>query len=70
LRCRAHNQYEAERDFGAKHMQRFCRRDQRQAANLLTETSSVFLDTEALLANPSPSAALQPELDLNPVGVR
>jgi 5-methylcytosine-specific restriction endonuclease McrA len=70
LRCRAHNQYEAERDFGAKHMQRFCRRDQRQAANLLTETSSVFLDTEALLANPSPSATLQPELDLDPVGVR
>ncbi len=70
LRCRAHNQYEAERDFGAKHMQRYCRRDQLQAADLLTETSAVFLDTEALLANPSPSAALQSELDLDPVGVR
>jgi hypothetical protein len=70
LRCRAHNQYEAERDFGAKHMQRFRGRGQLQAADLLTETPAVFLDTEALLANSSPSAALQRELDLNPVGVR
>ena len=28
LRCRAHNQYEAEREFGAEHMQRFRRRSQ------------------------------------------
>jgi len=54
LRCRAHNQYEAEMDFGAKHMQRFRRRDQPQA--------------DALLLNSDPLAALQPELDLNPVG--
>jgi hypothetical protein len=53
LRCRAHNQYEAELDFGAKHMQRFRRRDQPQA--------------DALLLNSGPLAALQPELDLNPV---
>jgi len=70
LRCRAHNQYEAERDFGAKHMQRFRGRGQLQAADLLTETPAVLLDTEALLANSSPSAALQRQLDLNPVGVR
>jgi hypothetical protein len=70
LRCRAHNQYEAERDFGAKHMQRFRGRGQLQAADLLTETPTVFSDTEALLANSSPSAALQRELDLNPVRVR
>ena len=70
LRCRAHNQYEAERDFGAKHMQRFRGRGQLQAVDRLAETSAVFLGTEASLVPPSPSAALQPELDLNPVGVK
>jgi len=40
LRCRAHNQYEAERDFGAKHMARFRRWDQGESADLLTETSA------------------------------
>lgn len=70
LRCRAHNQYAAERDFGWKHMQRFRRRNRPPIADLLTETSASFLDTEALLANPSVPAALQSELDLNPVGVR
>jgi hypothetical protein len=40
LRCRAHNQYEAERDFGPKHMQRFHRRDQPQIAASLPETTA------------------------------
>lgn len=34
LRCRAHNQYEAERDFGAKHMERFRRRGRSKKAAL------------------------------------
>jgi 5-methylcytosine-specific restriction endonuclease McrA len=103
LRCRAHNQYEAERDFGAKHMQRFRRRDQPQTAKPLTETPASFLVTAAslseaavllpdssallseaavllpdasalrpkaaaLLPSPNSPAALQPELDLDPVG--
>jgi hypothetical protein len=40
LRCRAHNQYEAERDFGAKHMQRFRRREPPQIAASLPETTA------------------------------
>jgi hypothetical protein len=39
LRCRAHNQYEAERDFGAKHMAQIRKRGQPQIAALLPETS-------------------------------
>jgi hypothetical protein len=70
LRCRAHNQYEAERDFGTKHMQRFRGRGQLQAAHLLTQISAVSLGAEASRVHPSPAAALQPELDLNPVGVK
>jgi len=30
----------------------------------------MFSDTEALLPDSSPAVALQPELDLNPVGVK
>jgi 5-methylcytosine-specific restriction endonuclease McrA len=89
LRCRTHNQYEAERDFGAKHMQRFRRRDQAQTAKPLPETRAPFLETAASLSEaavllpdtsallpkaselfpgPNPPAALQSELDLDPVG--
>jgi hypothetical protein len=38
-----------------------------EAAALLPETSALVLDTEALRPGPNPTAALQPELDLNPV---
>ena len=55
LRCRAHNQYEAERDFGGKQMERFRRREQPETAASLPDTN--------------PAAALPTELDLNPVGV-
>ena len=65
LRCRAHNQYEAERDFGAKHMQRFRRRDHAQTAELLTKTSALLADTSASLletaAPRSEAAVLFPE---------
>jgi hypothetical protein len=68
LRCRAHNQYEAERDFGAKHMERFRRRGQPEAAMSLTEASSLLMDGESMLSPPSRSTALRRKLDLNPVG--
>jgi hypothetical protein len=58
LRCRAHNQYEAERDFGAKHMERFRRRSQPETAMSLTQASSLLPDGEAMLAPPSRSTAL------------
>jgi hypothetical protein len=63
LRCRAHNQYEAERDFGAKHMECFRRRDQPRPTGPIPNTT-------ALIPDPNRSTALQPELDLNPVGDR
>jgi hypothetical protein len=62
LRCRAHNQYEAEQDFGAKHMQRFRRRDQPQPEALTSQAAPLFLDLNL-------STDLQPELDSNPVGI-
>ncbi|MCH7643777.1 MAG: hypothetical protein IH974_02990 [Myxococcales bacterium] len=89
LRCRAHNQYEAERDFGVMYMERFRRRDQPEIAASVPETAALPPETAALppetaalppetaafppeiavsLPDTSPSAALQPELDLNPVG--
>jgi hypothetical protein len=68
LRCRAHNQYEAERDFGAKHMKRFRRRSQSETAMSVAETSSILVDAEAMLAPLSPSTALRRKLELNPVG--
>jgi 5-methylcytosine-specific restriction endonuclease McrA len=70
LRCRAHNQYEAERDFGAKHMEHFCRRGKSEPAALLPEASALSLETETLRSHPNLSPAHQRELDLNPVGVR
>jgi hypothetical protein len=76
LRCRAHNQYQAERDFGVTQMQRFRGRGQSQTAGSPPETSvssseaaARTPETAASLAKPRPVAALQPELDLNPVGV-
>jgi 5-methylcytosine-specific restriction endonuclease McrA len=66
LRCRAHNQHEAERDFGAKHMEHFCKRDQPVTPALLPETAAVLPETPALLpetaalpSDPNSSAALQ-----------
>jgi 5-methylcytosine-specific restriction endonuclease McrA len=66
LRCRAHNQHEAERDFGAKHMEHFCKRDQPETPALLPETAAVLPETPALLpetaalpSDPNSSAALQ-----------
>jgi hypothetical protein len=70
LRCRAHNQYEAERDFGAKHMEHFRRRGKSEPAALLPEASALSLETETLRSHPNLSPAHQRELDLNPVGVR
>ncbi len=61
LRCRAHNQYAAERDFGARHMKRFRTRDQRQTADLLSKPLPTCADS-------SRTSAIASELDLNPVG--
>ena len=58
LRCRAHNQYEAERDFGVKQMERFRRRDQPETTALLPETTALLPETAALLPE---AAALLPE---------
>jgi hypothetical protein len=49
LRCRAHNQYEAERDFGAKHMKRFRRRSQPETAMSVAEASSSLVDAKRCL---------------------
>ena len=83
LRCRAHNQYEAERDFGVKHMERFRKRDKPEITVLLPEAAALLPEAVASLPKaaallpeiamsvPGPNlpAILQPELDLNPVGV-
>jgi hypothetical protein len=58
LRCRAHNQYEAERDFGAKHMRRFRRREQPQTAELLPQTAELLPEAADLLPQ---TAELLPE---------
>jgi hypothetical protein len=54
LRCRAHNQYEAERDFGVKHMQRFRGRGQPQIAAPLPETTASLPVTAGLLTKTQP----------------
>jgi hypothetical protein len=48
LRCRAHNQYEAERDFGVKQMERFRRRSQPETAMLLLEPAATLADNTVL----------------------
>jgi hypothetical protein len=63
LRCRAHNQYEAERDFGAKQMERFRRRSQPETAMLLLEpaatlTDNTVLSSKAVVPLPEASALL------------
>jgi hypothetical protein len=54
LRCRAHNQYEACRDFGQRHMARFQKKKHEQ-------------DTPSG-ETPSPGSAPEHQLDLDPVG--
>jgi hypothetical protein len=56
LRCRAHNRYEAERDFGTEHMNRFHKKDR---SSLTTPTK-----------NSDPLTVTSSQLDLNPVGSR
>jgi hypothetical protein len=54
LRCRAHNRFAAERDFGADHMEQF--------------RSSVRLAPTPPAQHSNPSAFTPTQLDLNPVG--
>ncbi len=54
LRCRAHNQYQACRDFGERHMARFRTREQIEPSTAPGEPAS---------GSPPPG----PQLDLNPV---
>ncbi|MFB3117853.1 MAG: HNH endonuclease, partial [Myxococcota bacterium] len=58
LRCRAHNQYEAERDFGVKHMERFRKRDKPEITVLLPEAAALLPEAVASLPK---AAALLPE---------
>jgi hypothetical protein len=54
MRCRAHNQYEAERDFGAKQMHRFRRREPPQiAASLPEATASLSVTTGLFTKTPA-----------------
>jgi len=66
LRCRAHNQYEAERDFGAKHMKRYRTRSQPETATSVAEASPLLVDVEAMPALPDSSTDFRHKLDLNP----
>jgi hypothetical protein len=56
LRCRAHNRYEAERDFGTEHMSRFHSKDRSCLATPMKDSD--------------PSTVTSSQLDLNPVGSR
>ncbi|MBW2495256.1 MAG: hypothetical protein JRE43_10940 [Deltaproteobacteria bacterium] len=58
LRCRAHNQYAAERDFGAEYMKRYRARSQPEAATSVAEASLMLGDAKAMPALSNPSADL------------
>jgi hypothetical protein len=75
LRCRAHNQYEAERDFGAEHMNGFRERDRPGSASPASPKHPVPNHPDARQTAANHAAANQragapSQLDLNPVDQR